>query len=117
MANKGGEVEYGNYLVLILDKPHPFKDSRAVGEFLGLAPAKYQLGDNDIRKAENHLLPKFLIQSAHNMDGALGQHCDLRKYRKSLRASQGKSVVAITVTASWPTWCTNNEPLERTISL
>jgi len=79
--------------VLTLEDPRRFKDSRAVGAYLGLRPGRSQSGGRDpelhITKAGDRDLRRHLVQSAQYILGAFGKDSDLRRFGLAL-ASRGR---------------------------
>jgi transposase len=78
--------------VLTLEEPERFEESRAVGAYLGLVPAKNQSGDSDpeqhISKEGEELLRRLLVGSAHYILGPFGEDSDLRRHGEKI-AAQG----------------------------
>lgn len=81
--------------VLTLDDPTRFKNSRAVGAFLGLTPKQDQSGERNpelrITKAGNRDLRRLLVQCAQYMLGPFGKDTDLRRFGESIAARGGKA--------------------------
>jgi transposase len=90
--------------VLTLEDPKRFEKSRAVGAYLGLAPAKNQSGERDpqqrISKEGDEMLRRLLVGSAHYILGPFGEDSDLRRHGEKM-ASRGaknakkRAVVAV----------------------
>ena len=80
--------------VLTLDDPLRFKNSRAVGAFLGLRPKQDQSGERNpelrITKAGNRELRRLLVQGAQYILGPFGKDTDLRRFGESIAARGGK---------------------------
>lgn len=81
--------------VLVLQDPHRFKRSRAVGAYVGLVPAQDQSGDTDpqlrISRAGNEMLRRLLVQAAHYQLGPFGPDSDLRRWGLE-RAARGGTI-------------------------
>jgi transposase len=81
--------------VLTLEDPGRFRNSRTVGAFLGLRPARSQSGKRDpemhITKAGDRELRRLLVQSAQYILGPFGTDCDLRRFGLALAARGSKS--------------------------
>lgn len=81
--------------VLTIEDPGRFDDSRVVGAYLGLVPAKDQSGDSDpqrrISKRGDRMLRRLLVGSAQYLLGPFGEDCDLRRHGEKLAARGGKS--------------------------
>jgi transposase len=82
-------------LVLVLVNPRRFKDSRAVGAYLGLTPRKSDSGKQEpqlrITKAGDGLMRRLLVGSAHYILGPFGPDTDLRRYGLELGRRGGKN--------------------------
>ncbi len=80
--------------VLTLDDPRRFKNSRAVGAYLGLRPKQDQSGERDpelrITKAGNRDLRRLLVQCAQYILGPFGKDSDLRRFGESIAGRGGK---------------------------
>lgn len=89
--------------VLTVEDPERFKDSRAVGAYLGLVPEKDQSGDSDpqqrISKRGDRMLRRLLVGSAHYLLGSFGEDSDLRRYDEKLAARGGKNATKHAVVA------------------
>ena len=89
--------------VLTIAAPSRFKDSRAVGSYLGLRPRQDQSGSTDkqlrITKAGDTYLRQLLAQSAHHILGPFGQDCDLRRWGLALATRGGRNGKKRAVTA------------------
>jgi transposase len=81
--------------VLTLEDPKRFRKSRAVGAYLGLAPAKKQSGERDpqqrISKEGDEMLRRLLVGSAHYILGPFGEDSDLRRHGEKIAQHGGKS--------------------------
>lgn len=81
--------------VLTLEDPKRFRKSRAVGAYLGLAPAKNQSGERDpqqrISKEGDEMLRRLLVGSAHYILGPFGEDSDLRRHGEKIAQRGGKS--------------------------
>jgi transposase len=81
--------------VLTLEDPKRFEKSRAVGAYLGLAPAKNQSGERDpqqrISKEGDEMLRCLLVGSAHYILGPFGEDSDLRRHGEKIASRGGKS--------------------------
>ena len=81
--------------VLTLEDAYRFKNSRAVGPYLGLIPKRDQSGDIDkqlgITKAGNAYLRTLLVNCAQYILGPFGEDCDLRRFGEKLAARGGKN--------------------------
>jgi transposase len=81
--------------VLTLENPKRFRKSRAVGAYLGLAPAKQQSGERDpqqrISKEGDQMLRRLLVGSAHYILGPFGEDSDLRRHGEKIARRGGKS--------------------------
>jgi transposase len=87
--------------VTVLEDPHKFKVSRAVGSYLGMVPRQSQSGERDpelhITKAGNAYLRRLLVQGAQYIVGPFGPDCHLRRW--ALRRAGGKNAKKRTVIA------------------
>ncbi len=81
--------------VLTFEDPKRFRKSRAVGAYLGLAPAKQQSGERDpqqrISKEGDQMLRRLLVGSAHYILGPFGEDSDLRRHGEKIAQRGGKS--------------------------
>jgi transposase len=81
--------------VLTLEDPKRFQKSRAVGAYLGLAPAKKQSGERDLQqrisKEGDQMLRRLLVGSAHYILGPFGEDSDLRRHGEKIAQHGGKS--------------------------
>src|SRR3954464_4861729 len=82
--------------VLTLEDPKRFRKSRAVGAYLGLAPAKKQSGERDLQqrisKEGDEMLRRLLVGSAHYiLLGPFGEDSDLRRHGEKIAQRGGKS--------------------------
>ncbi len=81
--------------VLVLEDPHRFLKSRAVGAYLGLVPGEDQSGESDpqqsISKEGDEMLRKLLVGSAHYALGPFGSDSDLRRHAEKIAARGGKN--------------------------
>jgi transposase len=90
--------------MLTLEDPYRFAESRSVGAYLGLVPARDQSGDRDpqrhISKEGDEMLRRLLVGSAHYILGPFGSDSDLRRHGERI-ASRGaknakkRAVVAV----------------------
>ncbi|MCA1837675.1 MAG: transposase [Actinobacteria bacterium] len=80
--------------VLTLEDPERFQKSRAVGAYLGLAPAKNQSGEHDpqqrISKEGDQMLRRLLVGSAHYILGTFGEASDIRRHGEKIAQRGGK---------------------------
>jgi transposase len=87
--------------VTVLEDPHKFKTSRAVGSYIGMVPRQSQSGERDpelhITKAGNAYLRRLLVQGAQYIVGPFGPDCHLRRW--ALRRAGGKNAKKRTVIA------------------
>jgi transposase len=81
--------------ILILEEPSRFRNSRAVGPYLGLCPGRSQSGDKDpqlrITKAGDSMLRKLLVGAANYILGPFGPDTELRRWGNALAARGGKN--------------------------
>src|ERR687890_1336654 len=81
--------------VLTLEDPDRFEQSRAVGAYLGLVPAKDQSGDQDPGKGisgeGDEMLRRLLVSSAHYILGPFGSDSDLRRHGEKIAVRGGKN--------------------------
>jgi len=79
----------------VLVDPRRFKDSRAVGAYLGLTPRRSDSGEQEpqlrITKAGDGLVRRLLVGSAHYILGPFGPDSDLRRYGLELSRRGGKN--------------------------
>lgn len=70
--------------IFAIGDPARFKNSRAVGSYLGLRPKRSQSGGSDpemrITKAGDEMVRRLLVSSAHYILGRFGEDCDLRTW-------------------------------------
>jgi transposase len=87
-----GALTAMTFLLTIGDRSR-FKDSRAIGAYLGLRPRRHQSGDVDpqlrISKTGDRELRQLLVGSAHYILGPFGPDSDLRRWGLSM-AAHGK---------------------------
>jgi transposase len=80
-------------LVLSIEDPTRFADSRHVGSWLGLCPRNHASGDSDpelrVSKAGDGYLRRLLVQCAHYILGPFGEDCDLKRFGQRLAARGG----------------------------
>lgn len=96
--------------VLAIEDPNRIEDTRNVGAYFGLVPARDQSGESDpqkgISKTGNPYMRKLLTQCAQYIMGAHGPDCDLRTYgqrraakggetKKAAKAAKKKAVTAV----------------------
>jgi transposase len=81
--------------VLSLGDPERFARSRAVGPYVGLAPASRSSGETQpqlpISKQGDRLLRRLLVQASHYILGPFGQDSDLRRFGLRLAQRGGKN--------------------------
>ena len=82
--------------VLTLGDPHRFEESRSVGAYLGLVPARDQSGDRDprekrISKEGDEMLRRLLVSCAHYILGPFGSDSDLRRHGEKIASRGGKT--------------------------
>ncbi len=81
--------------VLTIEDPSRFKNSRAVGSYVGLRPKMKSSGKGDpelrITKAGDRMLRKHLVQAAQYILGAFGPDTDLRRWGLKLAGRGGKN--------------------------
>jgi len=81
--------------VLTLERPERFRNSRAVGAYLGLVPARSQSGRSDpqlrITKEGDPYLRRLLVQAAQRLLRRQGPDCDLRRFGLKLAERGGKN--------------------------
>ncbi len=85
----------GLAFALTLDDPHRFRQSRSVGAWLGLVPAKDDSGERRpqmrISKEGDHYCRRLLVGSAQYILGPFGPDCDLRRHGLAIAARGGKN--------------------------
>lgn len=90
--------------VLLVEDPHRFRRSRAVGAYFGLVPRLDRSSDSDpqlrISKAGDAFGRRLLVSAAHYILGPFGPECDLRRYGEQIAARGGtnakkRAVVAV----------------------
>jgi transposase len=90
--------------ILTLEDPNRFKNSRAVGPYLGLCPRRNQSGLRDpqcrITKAGNGMLRRLLVQAAQYQLGPFGPDTDLRRWglaraERGGKAARKKAVIGV----------------------
>ena len=81
--------------VLTLEDPGRFRQSRAVGPYLGLCPRRDQSGGRDaqlrITKRGDAMLRRLLVSGAQYILGPFGPDTDLRRWGLRLAARGGKN--------------------------
>ncbi len=81
--------------VLTLENPGRFKESRAVGAYLGLVPGKDQSGEQDpgkrISGEGDEMLRRLLVGSAHYILGPFAPDSDLRRHGEKIAKRGGKN--------------------------
>lgn len=81
--------------VLLVDDPHRFARSRAVGAYFGLVPRLDRSSDADpqlgITKTGDAFGRRLLVSAAQYILGPFGPRCDLRRYGEQLAARGGKN--------------------------
>lgn len=81
--------------ILVLAEASRFRQSRMVGPYLGLVPARSQSGESDpqkgISKEGDRLMRKLLVHSAHYIMGPFGSDSDLRRHGERISARGGKN--------------------------
>jgi len=81
--------------VLTIEVPERFRNSRAVGSYLGLRPRRDQSGDSDrqlrITKAGDPLVRRLLVQCAHRLLSENAADSDLKRWGLRLADRGGKS--------------------------
>lgn len=79
--------------LLTLEDPRRFPNSRDVGGYLGLQPARRKSGQNDpqlhISKEGDPYLRTLLVQGAQHILGPFGPDCDLRRWGLKLAERGG----------------------------
>jgi transposase len=90
--------------VLTLEDPHRFRQSRAVGAYLGLCPRQADSGARQpqlrITKRGDAMLRRLLVSGAQYILGPFGPDCDLRRWGLTLAHRGGtnakkRAVVAV----------------------
>ena len=85
----------GLTFVLTLGDPSRFEESRSVGAYLGLVPARDQSGDSDpqkrISKEGDEMLRRLLVSCAHYILGPFGSDSDLRRHGEKIACRGGKN--------------------------
>ncbi|MGH2356895.1 MAG: IS110 family transposase [Candidatus Limnocylindria bacterium] len=80
---------------LTLEDPRRFRQSRAVGPYLGLCPRRDQSGERDaqwrITKRGDAMLRRLLVSGAQYILGPFGPDTDLRRWGLRLAARGGKN--------------------------
>ena len=81
--------------VLVLEDPTRFRNSRAVGAYLGLRPRLRHSGDARpqlrITKAGDPMLRRLLVGSAHYILGRFGPPTDLQQWGMTIAAHGGRN--------------------------
>lgn len=79
--------------VLTLEDPRRFRQSRAVGAYLGLVPGNDQSGDSDPQKriSGDEMLRRLLVGSAQHILGPFGPDSDLRRHGEKIAQRGGKN--------------------------
>jgi transposase len=81
--------------VLTLEDPQRFRQSRAVGAYLGLVPDNDQSGDSDpqkrISREGDEMLRRLLVSAAHHVLGPFGSDSDLRRHGEKIAGRGGKN--------------------------
>ena len=81
--------------MLVLEDPHRFLKSRAVGAYLGLVPGEDQSGESDpqqsISKEGDKMLRKLMVGSAHYILGPFAHDSDLRRHGLKIAERGGKN--------------------------
>jgi transposase len=81
--------------VLTIGNPRRFKNSRAVGSYLGLRPRKSESGQSDpqlrITKAGDSFMRCLLVQAAQYTLGPFAPDSDLRRWGLAIAARGGKN--------------------------
>jgi transposase len=81
--------------VLTLEDPRRFRQSRAVGAYLGLVPGNDQSGDSDpqkrISREGDEMLRRLLVSAAHHILGPFGSDSDLRRHGEKIAGRGGKN--------------------------
>lgn len=88
----------------MIDDPKAFKESRAVGAFVGLAPKAKQSGNSTpelrISKQGDHETRRLLVSAATYIMGPFGPDCDLKRYGQRIahggsQAARAKARIAV----------------------
>ena len=81
--------------VLVLEDPHRFLKSRAVGAYLGLVPGEDQSGESDpqqrISKQGDEMLRRLMVGGAHYILGPFAHDSDLRRHGLKIAERGGKN--------------------------
>jgi transposase len=81
--------------VLVLEDPHRFLKSRAVGAYLGLVPGEDRSGESDpqqrISKQGDEMLRRLMVGSAHYITGPFARDSDLRRHGLKIAERGGKN--------------------------
>jgi transposase len=81
--------------VLLIEDPHRFATSRAVGPYFWLVPRLDDSGAHapqlHISKAGDDFGRRLLVNAAHYILGPFGPPCDLRRYGSAIAARGGKN--------------------------
>jgi transposase len=81
--------------LLTIEDPKRFKNSRAVGAYIGLTPRQHQSGEKDpqlrITKRGNSYLRRLLVLSAHKILQKRSADCDLKTVGLAIAARGGKN--------------------------
>jgi transposase len=100
----GGGPITARCVVLTLEDPTRFPDSRSVGAYLGLGPGERQSGEHApqrrITQAGDPRLRRLLVTAAHYLLGPCGPETDLRRWGLALAERGGakaktRAVVAV----------------------
>jgi transposase len=90
---KGVGAQISLTYVLTIADPARFKQSEAVGAYLGLVPKRRQSGKHDpelgISKAGDKYLRSLLVEAAHYIVGKCGEACDLKRWAEARLARGG----------------------------
>jgi transposase len=81
--------------LLTIEDPKRFKNSRAVGAYVGLTPRQHQSGEKDpqlhITKRGNSYLRRLLVLSAQHILRPQSADCDLKTVGLAIAARGGKN--------------------------